>query len=114
MTVSQLPDRRSQRAATIVANGDVVEIRPGLFHVTDRAGSGREHVVTQRTCTCEDKARHPDKRCKHQRSVDMQQAQHKCPTCNGATKEELLWAGKHGWLRFRVCTANREHKAIRI
>lgn len=37
-----------------------------------------------------------------------------CPACHGATKEDLLWCGKAMWQRFRVCQANREHRAVRI
>lgn len=37
-----------------------------------------------------------------------------CPTCQGPTKEDLCWCGKSGWLKFRICVGNREHKATRI
>lgn len=112
MTAQPLTDRRSIKAASIVAAGDVVQVRPGLWHVTDRNGSGREHVTTKHTCTCEDKARHPEVRCKHQRSVDMQQPV--CPTCGAATRIEAYHVGGRGQCWFRICTADKYHKATRL
>lgn len=115
MTAAPATDRRSIRAAGIVANGDIIEIKPGLWHVTDRSGSGREHVVTKHTCTCEDKARHPDFSCKHQRSVAMKQAAERptCPDCGAATEANMYYVS--GTYRtYRVCSADKYHQATRL
>lgn len=109
-------DRRSIRATGIVQRGDVIEVRPHVWRVRDQAGSGQWHYATKTTCDCIDFARN-GLPCKHVIAVanwSTKPAGPTCPTCQGPTAEDLLWCGKAGWLRFHVCRANREHRAVRI
>lgn len=109
-------DRRSIKAQSIVQAGDVHESKPGVWRVRDQNGSKRWHIVTASSCSCEDFSR-TGLRCKHmiaQANWSTKPAGPTCPTCQGPTREDLLWCGKAGWLRFHVCRANREHKAVRI
>src|SRR4051794_41075286 len=121
-------DTRTAKAQLIVAAGDIHEPKPGVWRVRDMAGSKRWHYVSATSCSCEDHGR-TGLRCKHMIALANWSAQQAasqpctgetvplaptCPTCGAATKEDLLWCGKRAWQRFRVCEANREHKAIRI
>jgi hypothetical protein len=115
MTAAPIADRRSIRAQGIVQAGDIVEVRPGIFHVRDtKTGSGQWHLVAGNACGCIDARR--GNRCKHlvARDAWVAQQQPACPDCGAATQAEQFYIGGRGWTYFAVCAGNREHKAVRL
>lgn len=69
---------RIERAAAIVAMGQLAPTGPDTFSVKSQTNPGHYYVVTvdaaahwARTCSCPDAQRHADQPCKHQWSVSL-------------------------------------------
>lgn len=116
MTAGPATDSRSIRAAGIVQSGNIIEVRPGIFHVRDTvSGSGQWHLTSEHGCGCRDAQRHPGLECKHQKALKLWKAQQTaCPTCGSATRVEAYHVGGRGQCWFRICTADKYHTATRL
>src|SRR4051812_35191565 len=62
---------RLERAATLVALGDVEQIDESTYRVRSQTTDGTAYTVTPDGCDCPDRARHPLQRCKHDLAVRL-------------------------------------------
>jgi hypothetical protein len=60
---------RIERAATLIALGYVEQLDALTFTVRSQADQSVSYTVTPEGCECQDAARHPLKRCKHDIAV---------------------------------------------
>ena len=60
---------RIERAAALIAMGAVEKHDEKLYSVASQTENGKRYAVTPDGCSCFDKARNPNLRCKHELSV---------------------------------------------
>lgn len=87
---------RIERAAVLISLGAITKVADLEYTVLSQTCGRTRYVVTPGGCTCEDAARHPGQRCKHQWSVRIllsaQKAEQKAAAEDLATKQAAVEA----------------------
>lgn len=120
MTAALSPDRRTTKAAGIIARNECTLLECGAVRVVDtQTGSGTPHYVINGVCDCTD-YRRGNRNCKHCIAAAAELARYAtipsgpvCPTCGAATYADMFYVAG-SYRSYRICTADKYHKATRL